>query len=705
MPDSALRDLPAALDLAVFEQVSGTVFKPVGRLPSWLNLSDPTGETDLADQFPMLEFFFPDFAPAWVESESQPGGFPVTSDIWTEYDPQGTELYVQAVATTVGGRHFLILKTLPKERHTYQQLAHDFELAEERAERNRLIAERATQAKSDFLATMSHEIRTPLNAVIGMADVLSATPLTPDQRRCVEVSQRNGVGLLTLINDILDLSKVESGHVELESTGMDLREVIDRARDVVEQRATAKGLALGKTLAPAVPVYLTGDPNRLRQVMINLLGNSIKFTEKGSLHVTVAQDPEDDGPGCLRFAISDTGIGIPEDKLAAVFESFTQADSSTTRKYGGTGLGLTISKQLVELMGGRIWVESTVGVGSTFFFTVKLAVQEDQTERSTSIVAPANQLATGMKILMADDSEDNRFLIVSYLNTVGAAIDIAENGEIAVRMFRANKYDVVLMDAEMPVMDGFTATRNIRQFEKETGAAPTPVLALTAHAFVDASEKAFAAGFTELLTKPIRKAVLLEALAKYKPILNKVVVEEGMEAVVPGYLAKRRAEIPVYQQALAEGNFETIRGLGHKMKGTGSGYGFPVLTELGSALEKAAERSDVAEIQAKIEELTGYLNSVELEFTKRKPGTLEGRLGTCGPIVARSSRAQPGSISYNGGNGFCFCAFGEPGDPSQHRDNRPSATAATRPASKPSPTPVNASSSTAAPAPVRWAAI
>jgi signal transduction histidine kinase/CheY-like chemotaxis protein len=615
--DAAIRDLPALLDLAVFERVAGTACKPVGRLPGWPILNGINGETDLAETFPMLEFFFPEFEPAWKS-----GGSPVTSDIWTETDAQGADQYLQAVATSSDGRNFLVLKTLPKERYTYQQLAHDFELSEERAERNRLIAERATQAKSDFLATMSHEIRTPLNAVIGMADVLSATPLTPDQRRCVEVSQRNGMGLLTLINDILDLSKVEAGHVELESTEMDLREVIDRAIEVVEGRAKAKGLALGKTIAPGVPVYLFGDPNRLRQVMINLLGNSIKFTEKGALHVTVDRDPEDECPGCLRFAVSDTGIGIPPDKLSAVFESFTQADSSTTRKYGGTGLGLTISKQLVELMSGRIWVESTVGVGSSFFFTAKLAVQADQTERSNAhkiaAHADAASLAPGMRILMADDSEDNRFLILSYLNKTGSAIDIAEDGEIAVSLFRSNKYDVVLMDAEMPVMDGFTATRNIRLFEAETGAAATPVLALTAHAFADASEKAFEAGFTELLTKPIRKAVLLEALAKYNkhPAPPTVLVEEGMEDVVPGYLEKRRAEVPVYRRALADANFEEIRRLAHKTKGTGTGYGFPVLTELAAVLEKAAERGDAEQIRIKTEELAGYLASVELEYIK-----------------------------------------------------------------------------------------
>ena len=607
--DDPIRDLPAALDLAVFEQASDGSFHPAGQLPPWCPV-------DLVGEFPMLELFLSDCEP------------PATSDIWTETDPDGEDLYLQAVTAAVNERRFLVLKSLPKGLYTYQQLAHDFELAEEQVRRLKVEAERATRAKSEFLATMSHEIRTPLNAVIGMADVLSATQLTPDQQKCVEVSQRNGVALLTLINDILDLSKVESGKVELESAEMDLRDVIDRAMEVVEGRAKAKGLLLRKTIAPGVPFYLIGDPNRLRQIVINLLGNSIKFTEKGKLEVTVEPDPERDCPGCLRFAVSDTGIGIPPEKVGAVFESFTQADSSTTRKYGGTGLGLTISKQLAELMQGRIWVESTVGVGSTFFFTARLGVQPDQAERRVSPeahVSPAElePLASGLRILLADDSEDNRFLILSYLKNTRSAIDIAENGELAAQLFRKNRYDLVLMDVEMPVMDGYAATREIRRIESETGAAATPVLALTAHAFAEMAVKGFDAGFTDLLTKPIRKVTLLEALVRHAPSgrtelppSEKVAVEQGMEDVVPLYLDKRRAEISTYRQALAEGSFEVIRALSHKMKGTGTGYGFPVLTDIGATLERAAKRGDAAEARTKIDELAQYLSSVELEYIK-----------------------------------------------------------------------------------------
>ncbi len=610
--DSALRDLPAALDLAVFEQLPDGLFQPIGQLPAWLPISG-SFPLDLAEEFPMLELFLPDFIPVW-----ESGAPAKTSDTWTETGPDGSDLYLEAVAAAVEKRRFLTLRRLPKERHTYQQLAHDFELAEARAER-------ATRAKSDFLNTMSHEIRTPLNAVIGMADVLASTPLTPEQRKCVEVSQRNGVALLTLVNDILDSAKVESGRVDLESADLDLREVIDRAMEVVEGRAAAKGLALRKSFDPRVPVHLIGDPNRLRQIIINLLGNSIKFTEKGYLEVRVEPHHDNNATGYLRFAIADTGIGIPPEKLNSVFESFTQADSSTTRKYGGTGLGLTISKQLVELMHGRIWVESTVGVGSTFFFTAKLGVQEDQAERARSVASPLvpDTDISELRILLADDSDDNRFLILSYLPKSSGRVDIAENGAIAVELFQKNLYDVVLMDVEMPVMDGYTATRAIRRIESETGARTTPVLALTAHTAGEMSASAFEAGFTELLTKPIRKGTLLEALGRYQPAVapdtaparERVLVEQGMEDVVPRYLDKRRAEIPLYRKALEEGNFEAIKSLGHKMKGTGTGYGFPTLTDLGDALESAAKHGDPAVIRVKTDELARYLDAVELEYS------------------------------------------------------------------------------------------
>ncbi len=630
-----IEDLFGALSLAVFERRSDGLFEAVGRMPGWLVV--PGHTVDLADQYPLLEVFFAEWEEQWEGH----------SDVWTELTAEG-ELYLQATATTQGESRFLAIRALPQALFTYQQLAHDFELEKEKVERlsreveiKRQEAERATQAKSDFLATMSHEIRTPLNAIIGMADVLSGTPLSAEQKKCVDVFQRNGVGLLNLINDILDLSKVESGRVELESTELDLREVLSRAMEVVDARATAKGLSLSSQIEPGVPIHLIGDSNRLRQIIINLLGNSIKFTDKGGLRVRVMLDPEDRRPGRLRFAIRDTGIGIPADKLDLIFESFSQADSSTTRKYGGTGLGLTISRQLVELMDGRIWVESELGVGSTFLFTAGFGVQENQAQMGraeTATAVPVEELekqAAGLRILLADDSDDNRYLILSYLKNAQVSVEIAENGEIAATMYRTGGFDIVLMDVEMPVMDGYQATSEIRSYEKEMQLAATPVLALTAHAFSDMAVKGFEAGFTALLTKPIRKVTLLEGLVAHAPKesrasavqavppvrpsvihTNVVQVEEGMEDVVPGYLAKRRAEVSFYREALGRNDFDSIRKFAHKMKGTGAGYGFPMLTELGSAMEKAAMDSDAVPLQNCIEQLAVYLETVELKYIK-----------------------------------------------------------------------------------------
>jgi signal transduction histidine kinase/DNA-binding NarL/FixJ family response regulator len=632
--EAAIADLPGALHLAAFEQVSENLFRPIGRLPAWLQ-SPVGGPLNLPDLFPILKLFLPKWQTKWQG----------LSDVWTEPDSNGHDQNIQAVATEIHGRRFIVLKTLPETLYKYQQLARDFALANEKAERlsreleiKRQEVERATQAKSEFLAHMNHEIRTPLNAVIGMGDVLSAGSLTPEHRRCVEVSQRNGIALLNLISDILDYARVESGKVELETTELDLREVIACAMEAVEAKASAKGLSLRSTIQSGMPILLTGDPNRLRQILITLLGNSIRFTEKGSLEVRVEPDPEDYSAGRLRFAVTDTGIGIAPDKLKAVFESFTQADSSTTRKYGGTGLGLAISKQLVELMGGRIWVESTPGVSSTFFFTASFGVQSIQ---PGAVTTPANRvqhsalhldpdalqgLLRGMRILLVDDSEDNRFLILSYLSRTGAAVEIAGNGAVAVEMFQAKTYDLVLMDVEMPIMDGYAATRIIRDLERAGKTTPTPVLALTAHTFADMAAKSLETGFTELLTKPIRSATLLRALAKYAPADRpntcavadmpsiKILVEEGMEDVVPGYLERRRSEVAIYSDALARGDMEAIRMLAHRMKGTGTGYGFPVLTQLGGAIEEAAKNNELAEIQTRIDEFLGYLQRIELEY-------------------------------------------------------------------------------------------
>jgi signal transduction histidine kinase len=396
----------------------------------------------------------------------------------------------------------------------------DAKLEQEIAERQRVNvelrsakerAEEAARLKSEFLANMSHEIRTPMNGVIGMISLVLDRAQDPEDREQLLVAQNAAEALITILNDILDLSKIEAGKLTIEAIACDLPAMARDCLRMFEFAVRQKELDLRLDLAPGCPVWVRADPVRLRQVLVNLVGNAVKFTEAGSVTVTLSPRESD----LIRFEVRDTGIGIAAGNLHSIFDAFTQADGSRTRQFGGTGLGLTITRRLVQLMGGRLWAESEPGQGSRFFVELALArtAPAEAKEQAASLPPPALALAGGLRVLVAEDNPINQKVIGAMLRRQGWSVTLAGNGVEACRHFGENCFDLVLMDVQMPEMDGLEAARRIRAEEARRGSARTPIMALTAHASQAQHEQCLAQGMDSVITKPVNLPDLLREIA------------------------------------------------------------------------------------------------------------------------------------------------------------------------------------------------
>ena len=493
-------------------------------------------------------------------------------------------------------------------------------------------AESASEAKTQFLATISHEMRTPLNVILGTTEVALESASNSEQDHHLSRINENAETLLGLISDLLDVSKIEAGQIEWERLRFQLRVRLQQALAPIAERATRKGVAFQMAIDERLPEWVLGDPTRLRQVVTNLAENAVKFTENGFVRVEATEVRP--GPGSsqigLALRVTDSGAGIPEAALPHVFDRFFQGDSSTTRRKGGAGLGLSIVKSLVDAMGGTVSVESVPGAGAEFRVLLPLepvVEVEAPPERSCAWVADSAEQpqAGAATVLVAEDNDDNYAIVERHLTNRGYHVERAVNGLLAVEATARKRYDLILMDLEMPEMDGFAATRAIRAAEAGGGAIPVPILALTAHAVKGYRERCLESGCTGYLAKPVRKQALLDAVAAALPASGGgagdthpdsqpiyVEIDPDLADLVPNFLTNCRRDLVRIQEALAAADWVLAARLGHSMKGSAPSYGFDEISLLGKEVEAAGKAQYAKGIQSAVERLAAYLQRVRV---------------------------------------------------------------------------------------------
>ena len=512
--------------------------------------------------------------------------------------------------------YLIISKDISKKENLEKELRE----ANQKVEKSALI-------KEQFMANMSHEIRTPMNAVLGYTKRLAKSPLNEEQKEYVHSLNTAGEGLLRIINDILDFSKIEEGMLQIEEADFNLQGLMHSVTTMLQIKASEKNTKLILNPLENVPEHLIGDPTRLTQILINLISNSIKFTNKGIIEVSATLNKDNLDDVKVQFSVKDTGIGIPADKLKAIFERFNQGSADTTRRYGGTGLGLSIVKNLVELMKGSITVSSEVKKGTVFTFVLPFKKGDQSLIHNFKLTETSNEnKQLNLKVLVAEDNKFNQNLLILLLKDWEITFDLATNGAEVIEFFKSNKYDLILMDIQMPKMNGYEATQFIRHELK----SDIPIIAMTAHAFAGEKEKCISLGMTDYLSKPLRENDLYEILSNNQPnqktekIVDLTYVREisyGKEEFVNEMISLFKKDVPkeltILDNAIKDNNFETIRQISHKLKSTIPFVGIDKLIENDlSEMEQLGERQiEIEKIKQLFDKVNNICNQAINELT------------------------------------------------------------------------------------------